>query len=502
MPQPFGNITDMQLKLIDEEMQEVCRISANCTEAVDSLCQRLEMLTWGDGLLEFRMQAGVGLLPWMEQLQNLSDQINKRLYSAGIPFGPTLEAYQECIGSQKAMKLEKESREALKRFVTDNRNLEELEQKIFRFNIFEATGMVRQEIKYSNFIQFLLSPSEKHCLGDAFFKEILVQTLRDSEDTSLDALKVATLSFQDAEVRREWKNIDLLIHSSSNCFVCVIENKVDSSEGFDQLYKYESVIEKAFPDCQKVFVFLTKEGYSASRSKWLSLSYASIADILETICEEQKSNICDEIHIPIRHYIDLIRRHIMSESDIAQLCRKIYKQHRQAIDLIYEHRPDLRSDIEETLLATIREYSASMNLDKDDSSQKWIRFAPKEWDRLVFQNSCSRWTTSKRILLFEFWNDSKSLQLRLVAGPGEINVKQNIYDKLKEISVSGIRSCKISEAGFNQLCIVPILNQTDYEDRSLEEIQERIKSFWVNYSNGDMKVIREAIFKSFKQKPD
>ncbi len=54
------------------------------------------------------------------------------------------------------MKLEKGAREALEKFVIDNRNLEELEQKISRFNIFEAIGMVRQEIKHSNFIQFLL----------------------------------------------------------------------------------------------------------------------------------------------------------------------------------------------------------------------------------------------------------------------------------------------------------------------------------------------------------
>ena len=394
------------------------------------------------------------------------------------------------------MKSEKEEREALERFVIDNRNLEELEHKISRFNIFEAVGMVRQEIKHSNFIQFLLSPSEKHRLGDRFLKNLLMQALRDSEDIPLDALEVSLSSFNDAEVRREWKNIDLLVYSPSNHFICIIENKVDSLEGSNQLDRYESIIKKEFPDCQKVFIFLTREGISASRPRWLSLSYASIADILEKICEEQKSNIGDDIYVSIRHYIDLIRRHIMSESDIAQLCRKIYKQHRQAIDLIYEHRPDLRSDIEEMLGNLIEEYSESMSLEKDGSNQRWIRFAPREWDNLVFQKSCSGWTNSKRILLFEFWNEPQSLELRLVAGPGDIQVKQKIYTKLKEISVSGIRKCKISESGFNQLCIVPVLNSVDYEDGSLEDIREKIKSFWIKYSSGDMKTIRETIFNS------
>jgi hypothetical protein len=398
------------------------------------------------------------------------------------------------------MKSEIDKRETLERFVIDNKNLEELERKISRFNIFEAVGMVRQEIKHSNFIQFLLSPSEKHRFGERFLKNLLMQTLHNSEDAPLNTLEIAISNFNDAEVRREWKNIDLLIYSPSNHFICVIENKVDSLESFNQLDRYESIIQKEFPDCQKVFIFLTRDGVPASSSRWLSLSYASIADILEKICEEQKSSIGNDIYVSIRHYIDLIRRHIMSESDIAQLCREIYKQHRQAIDLIYEHRPDLRSDIEEILGNIIEEYSESMNLEKDGSNQRWIRFAPKEWDKLVIQKSCSGWTNSKRILLFEFWNEPQSLELRLVVGPGNIQVKQEIYVKLKEISVSGIRKCKISESGFNQLCIIPVLNSLDYEDGALEDIREKIKSFWINYSSGDMKRIREAIFNSFERK--
>lgn len=89
----------MELKLTDEEMQEVYRIAENCAESVERLCQRLEMLTWGDGLLEFRMQGGYPLA-WMDQTKDLSDRINARLQAEGIPFGPTLEAYQENIRRQ------------------------------------------------------------------------------------------------------------------------------------------------------------------------------------------------------------------------------------------------------------------------------------------------------------------------------------------------------------------------------------------------------------------
>lgn len=81
----------MRINLTNEEMREVYMISANCTQSVESLCKRLEKLAGGDGLLEFRMQADVGLLPWMKQLQALSNRINLRLQTSDIPINPSLE---------------------------------------------------------------------------------------------------------------------------------------------------------------------------------------------------------------------------------------------------------------------------------------------------------------------------------------------------------------------------------------------------------------------------
>jgi hypothetical protein len=85
----------MQLKLTDQEIQEVRKISKDSNESVKRLLHRLEMLTWGDGLLEFRMQSSVGLLPWMIEIQDLSNRINRRLNKSGIPVGPSSEAYRE-----------------------------------------------------------------------------------------------------------------------------------------------------------------------------------------------------------------------------------------------------------------------------------------------------------------------------------------------------------------------------------------------------------------------
>lgn len=401
------------------------------------------------------------------------------------------------------MTADKERRALLENFVIANKDLEELEARISRFNIFEAVGMVRQEIKHSNFLQFLLKPSEKHQLGDLFFKKLLITVLRDAEETHLGSLDVAINSFTDAEVRREWHHLDLLIHSPSNHFLCVIENKVDSTEGFNQLQTYQAVSDREFPHCQKLFIYLTTAGDPASLNNWLPLSYGAIADILDQICQERRGNLSPDIEIAIRHYVDLIRRHLMSESDIAELCRKIYKQHRQAIDLIYEHRPDLRSDIEEYLSQLIRECSESSNLELDSIQGKWIRFAPKEWDKLSFQGTCSSgWSTKDRLLLFEFWNDPQSLELRIVIGPGEAMYKQPIYQALQDLNASGLKRCKNKDASYTQAYGVPVLTPTDYEEGGLEDLQDKIQQFWSRYVTGDLQRIRAAIAAAFADKID
>ena len=407
-------------------------------------------------------------------------------------------------------------RKILESFVVNNKDLEALEAKVSRFNIFEAVGMARQEIKHSNFIGFLLDPSEKHQLKDLLIKKLLINILSHSQDAPLDILDVSISDFKDAEVRREWKNIDLLIYSPSNNFVCTIENKVDASLHYRQLEDYSELIYKEFPQCKKIFVYLTKDGDDAPeviidptkngnsfKVNWESLSYATIADIIETVYNDYRSHISEDIYLSMCHYVDLVRRHIMSESDIAKLCRKIYKQHRQAIDLIYEHRPDIRSDIEEYVGKIIQEFTLPEKgrLKKDYSTPTYIRFSPEEWDGLSFQKTSSGWTKSKRILLFEFRNVPESLELNLVIGPGLIETRKDICQKIEglglQLRVLKIKNCNIrGTAGWKYVCGVPIITPSDYDDESLEDLQEKIRNFWIKFVSGDLKIIREAIYNS------
>ena len=67
--------------------------------------------------------------------------------------------------------------EALTNFVVNNPDLERLEGLLAEFNIFEAIGAVKQELRHSDFLGYLLDPAGNHNLGDAFLKRLLKRVL-------------------------------------------------------------------------------------------------------------------------------------------------------------------------------------------------------------------------------------------------------------------------------------------------------------------------------------
>jgi hypothetical protein len=365
----------------------------------------------------------------------------------------------------------------LESFIIDNPDLNLLESKLSSFNIFEAVGMARQEIRHSYFLSFLLNPSEAHYFGDLFLKKLLITALLSFETPPFSAIEIDIANLEDAEVKREYKNIDILIYSSSEKIVVAIENKVDSSEHSNQLCRYRKIIETDFSGYQKILIYLTKEGDIASDPEnWYSLSYETIARCLDDMCIQHSAKMNNDVQSLMIHYSTLIKRHIMSDSEIAQLCRKIYKQHRQAIDLIYEHRPDFQLEISDYLQQLIEE-NQDKEIEKDDCSKKHPRFSPKEWDRLEFQKTGDNWTDSKRILLFEFWNDPEYLGLNLCIGPCDEKIKQLIYKEVKSLEISGIHNYKgqLSGSNFHYIVRIPILTQRDYEEGDFDKVKEKIK---------------------------
>ena len=104
----------------------------------------------------------------------------------------------------------------LNRFLVGNNELEELTAELNIFNFFKILKIERVEIRHSNVLSWLLNPLENHGFADFFVKRFLSTILMESEQAPFQPARIELMNFQDLEVRREWKNIDLLAISNVN----------------------------------------------------------------------------------------------------------------------------------------------------------------------------------------------------------------------------------------------------------------------------------------------
>lgn len=104
----------------------------------------------------------------------------------------------------------------LTELIFDSKELDKLGGMVSEFNLFEAMGMVRQEIRHSHFLGTLFNPREPHGLGSRFFESLLSRLLYDLPDRrsgDVSLLDIDLCDYDDLQVFREQDRIDLLLVS-------------------------------------------------------------------------------------------------------------------------------------------------------------------------------------------------------------------------------------------------------------------------------------------------
>jgi hypothetical protein len=396
-------------------------------------------------------------------------------------------------------------REALEKFVLHNEELAHLEELTGQFNLFEALGLVRQEIRHSNFLAWLMNPAQTHGLGDSFLKAFLMKTSVKARmpgiEKTISPVDVDVWDLTETEIRREWRNIDITLLDESNKLVCVIENKVHSGEHSDQLRRYREAVEREFRDYTRHYVLLNVSGEEPSDSEYyVGVTYDEVCDVIERLLKMRASTIGDDVAMALSHYVTMIRRRVMPDREIQELCRRIYSKHRAALDLIYEHRPDRQAEIRDALLKMIK---ADPDFTLVRSSKDFINFFPKLWDRPELQRGT--WDKSAMMVLFQFvnsiqWNPN-SLGLALWVGPGEENVRRQIYEAAEKTGSPFTPNPNGLSDKWMRLFWKEILNAAVYDDLDLdfEWIQARLQEEWSAFKSNELPLMINLIDQAFPQ---
>ncbi|MHA6252207.1 PDDEXK-like family protein [Oceanobacillus sp. CAU 1775] len=389
------------------------------------------------------------------------------------------------------------NRKALEEFLMDIEVLDQIEKRISNFNAFETMGIIHAEIRHSNVLSWLLTPLENHGLGDYVVRKIIQSVTYNSvnEHTrkNYDPLKISLIDYYDFEVRREWKNIDILLVSEVNKFVIAVENKVWSNESDHQLKKYYNIVHDEYKNYEKLFIYLTPLGEDSSDPEtWQSLNYSTVNQIIEKAVDFNNESISEPVRLFINQYIETVRRYIVGDNELEKVCRQIYYKHKKALDLIFEYKPDIYSDISNDLQELIK---STPSLILDTSGKTYIRFTTEQLERR-FERNGNGWTASKRLLLFEFQNKGNKLDLKLIIGPGDDESRKEIYEiASNNKDVFRGRTRKLSTQ-YAQVFSREFLPKFFDDELDYEKIQNQINLRFKRFMENDLVKIHEALMKS------
>lgn len=275
-----------------------------------------------------------------------------------------------------------EDEKSLRDFLLDEDCLEELSPWTGRFNIFDILKISRSEIRHSNMLGWLLDPNENHGLGDKFLRAVFQLIANNS--SKHDVFEILLLDNSSFLVLREWRNIDILLISKKERTVIAIENKVGSHEHSNQLNRYRLILEKEFGDYKRMYLFLTPDGEQPSdQENWETISYQELVDELERIASN--TELLPDAELMIKNYVEIIRRDIVEDQELVEICNKIYQKHKRALDLIYENKTDNRAMVTDLLLEPLKEFESQglIKIDYSSVGNTVITFTTSKMDNYL-----------------------------------------------------------------------------------------------------------------------
>ena len=364
--------------------------------------------------------------------------------------------------------------EELEKLFVNNQEFEKIQSAQSRFNPIKVMRMENMEIRHSAILAWLLDPQESHGIGDVFLKNFLAQACQGSSSlilpSSLDILHANMIS---AEIRVEWQNIDLLVHSPTNKWVFIVENKFWSQQSQDQLTRYIDRATSTFPSEYNVRgVFLTlndeepdNENIKEEQHKFVSIRYVDIVEILEQKILIGRYAFAPDVEMFLRHYLEVLKlatNQSEEQRELEVLAKKLYLEHKKAIDFIVEHgaMTDFGSAVESIFPNANKNDSFEINDKKYiyfAQNKKIVSFLPLDWKDVFdapllqpLKEGCQNWWHGYPIICWFQLNQNEnekqdSGKLFLIAEVGPI-----ANAELRRALIENIEDLRDNYLAFNQ----------------------------------------------------
>ena len=301
-----------------------------------------------------------------------------------------------------------------------DRRFQQLEGRFGQFCPFEAVGMVRAEIRHSNYLGYILNPFRPHGFSTSILSAFLRSALSAEVMSTIDKT-----ALDDAEIRREWRNIDLLILLPKVQRIVAVELKIDASQSNYQLERYRALVEAVWPHSKgwkHNYLFLTKHDELPNDASWTEFKLRTLVEALNGFANGSEAGET-QAYAMLRSYISMMRKHHLGDKELERTARELWSKHADALAYLMDRRPDPLQEIldqikedDTAFVARISPECAPVVADKH--AKKILRYAYEDWDNLAAFKTARDWTKTQRLMLLEIKKDETSIRAHLMIGPG------------------------------------------------------------------------------------
>jgi len=222
-----------------------------------------------------------------------------------------------------------------KKNILEDADYQALQAKLNSPNYFLCSGIMRHEIRHSNFIAWLLNPEGTHSQKSLFLYAFLDSINKKIIDPTK---KIETpKTYVNFELVRESKyNIDIFIKYENT--VLVIENKVQATDSHEQLLRYRTQVNASHKNHKISFIYwtLTGENPKDVREKdlWHLYSYEHFIDVLESSLPQVDSL---KVKLYIEDYIDALEIEHLKGSKYAKKARNLVEKYKTELPKVFNH---------------------------------------------------------------------------------------------------------------------------------------------------------------------
>ena len=278
-------------------------------------------------------------------------------------------------------------------------------------------------------LAWLFDPVESHGLGDAFLKRlwILLKAEYPDEKDLPDVIEVEAATFDEVEIQREWADrktrdrLDLLAVLSlrgGEKWVLAIEVKVTALQGENQLNRYREKVNAEYSDARRrAYVFLTRDGEEPQEgSAFLGMDFGLIHRVLKECLDERGDLVAPGPKNLMDEYLRLLETQFMPDNDIQKLARQIYREHREALDLILKYRQDFVRVVSDKLEAPLTAVLKGLQFQVLKVTKGNTYLLPELWDKPGNKNDKG---TAHLYCLLDFYYGKTVLRVVLEGGNEE-----------------------------------------------------------------------------------